>query len=232
MEDVTAPGFKLVYDGSRRSSTLSYSVLSPTISASKTYKFQVAAVACGMTSPVQEVTVRSGSVPSAIPERPVVFSYKDSSTVAISFVPPTSNGGYAITEFRVYLDNAATPTQTLAPIGPHTFELTGLPTLGASHKVQVSSVNAIGESSLSNALVFIFANAPSTPQSLTAASTETSIILSWAAPASTNGDVVAGYKIYINDGTGSEPVEVLDTSGTPSQLSATLMTNGDGEALE
>jgi len=45
MEDVRNPGLKLIFDGSTRSAVLKYSVISPTISASTTYRFAVAAVA-------------------------------------------------------------------------------------------------------------------------------------------------------------------------------------------
>ena len=45
MEDVVNPGYKLIYNGSKNSAVLSYSVTSPTISASKTYNFQIAAIA-------------------------------------------------------------------------------------------------------------------------------------------------------------------------------------------
>ncbi len=96
----------------------------------------------------------------------------------------------------------------------------------------MSSVNIINESSLSEALTLTYANVPSSPQVLTLASTQTSILVSWTTPASNNGDVVHGYRIYINDGAGSEPILVHSTEETPSVLSYTLTIDGNREALE
>ena len=78
--------------------------------------------------------------------------------------------------------------------------MTGL-TLGTSYKVQVSSVNLVGESLLSSANTILFANPPSSPASLTLTSDATpSLTASWTAPTSVNGDAVSGYNLYIDDG--------------------------------
>ena len=228
MEDITKPGFKLIYDGSKNSSVLRYSVIAPTISASKTYKFQVAAIACRMTSSTTNLTVKSGSVPSKLPQAPVVSSYLTPDSVIVSFVPPRSNGGYTITNFKVYVDNAL--AQTLPPHGPHEFTLSSL-TIGTSYKVQVSSTNSIGESVKSDSLRFTFViSAP--PQNVALTSTQTQINLTWKPPSSANGDVVNGYRIYVNDGVGSDPVFVHSTEGLPSTLSYTITTDGNLSPLE
>ena len=220
MEDILDPGFNLVYNGFATSAEIS-------VLASKTYKFQVAAVACRMTSSTADLTVLSGSVPTKIANAPTVSSYPSATSAIISFEPPASNGGYAITEFRVYVDNNY--NQTLVPIGPHSFTLSGLADT-TNYKIQISSKNIIDESELSDALIFTF-EIPYTPDSLTLTSTVESINLAWTQPSSGSIGSVDGYKIYVNDGQGSEPVFVFSTEGSPSILTHTITTDGNGNSL-
>ena len=229
MEDTTQAGFGLIYDGSKNSAMLTYSVTAPTITAARTYNFRVEAIACGLASSNATISAKAGSKPDKLAQAPIVQSYIASSSAKISFTPPANDGGYEITSFKVYI--AGTLNQTLTPIGPHEFTLTGL-TEGTYYKVQVSSVNAVTESEHSDALTFLFANVPSVPQTLALTSTETTISATWSAPASNNGDTVTGYNIYINDGQGSEPVLVTNTIGSPSILSYSTMMGGDGSYLE
>ena len=221
MEDILIPGFNVVYQGFQTSAII-------TVSASKTYRFQVSAIACRMTSPVSELTVKSGSVPSKILSAPIVSSYPSATSSILSFTPPVSNGGYGISSFKVYLDNNL--NMTLNPIGPHSFTLAPLVD-GTSYKVQISSVNIIGESALSDALIFMF-EIPYTPNSLALTSTQTEITLAWTQPSLGSIASVDGYKIYINDGEGSEPVFVFSTEGSPSILTHTLTADSNGNALK
>lgn len=58
----------------------------------------------------------------------------------------------------------------------------------------------------------IFANPPSVPSSLvlSAATDPAVIIAQWTAPISLNGDVISGYRVYIDDGLGGSLNLVLD----------------------
>jgi len=172
--------------------------------------------------------VKAGSVPAKMKQRPAVIAYVSPDAVKISFTPPSSNGGFSITSFNVYKDNSA--DRSLLPLGPHEFTLSGL-VEGTSYKIQISSVNSVGESLLSDALIFTFANTPSAPQNLVLTSTASRISMTWKAPASSNGDVVSGYRIHINDGLGSDPTFVHSTEGTPSVLSYVLLTDATDAPL-
>ena len=228
MEDTIQAGFRIIYDGSKNSAMLTYSVITPTITAARTYNFQVEAIACDLTSTAATISAKAGSRPDKLAQAPVVQSYIAVDSVKISFTPPANDGGFEITSFKVYL--AGTEHTSLTPIGPHEFTLTGL-VEGTYYKVQVSSVNVVSESELSNAITFLFANVPSVPQSLTLTSTETTISATWAAPASNNGDTVTGYMIYLNDGQGSEATLIQNTIGSPSILSFRTLIGVDGAHL-
>lgn len=80
---------------------------------------------------------------------------------------PSSNGGFALKSFKVYSNNVV--VATLQP----TLTTNQLITLtqGTTYKIQVSSVNEVGESALSDAITVLFANVPTAPVSLTLTST-------------------------------------------------------------
>lgn len=80
--------------------------------------------------------------------------------------------------------------------------------------MQVSSVNEVGESLLSEANTVLFSNVPNAPASLTLTSTyKPDLTALWTAPSSSNGDTVRGYKLYIDDGQGGDFSLVYDGAG-------------------
>ena len=229
MQDFYYPSLKLIFDGSNNSATPEHPVISPTISTSKTYQFAVETINWGLVSTQTTIIVRSGSVPAKMTSIPTITSYISPDSVRISFVPSTNNGEYSITSFKIYKDNSI--NTTLLPLGPHEFTMSGL-TQGTSYKIQVSSVNVIGESQLSNSLIFYFAVPPSAPQSLVLTSTKNQVKASWNTPASYNGDYVHGYHLYISDGVGGDPQLVANTEGTSEILSYIFSSDSNGDLLE
>jgi hypothetical protein len=125
------------------------------------------------------------------------LTFDSSTTLSITWNPPVYNGGFALKNFYIYVNNVL--TDTVDP-SEYTYQLTGL-TLGSTYKIEVSSDNEIGESALSDANTVLFANVPSAPTSMTLTSTKKpTITASWTAPSLSNGDVVKGYKVYVDDG--------------------------------
>ena len=104
MQDFYYPSLTLIFDGSNNSAMLEYSVISPTISASKTYQFAVETITWGLVSTQTTIIVKSGSVPAKMTSITTITSYISPDSVSISFVPPTNNGGYSITSFKIYKD--------------------------------------------------------------------------------------------------------------------------------
>ena len=95
--------------------------------------------------------------------------------------------------------------------------------MGTTYKYEVSSENAIGESALSPALSVLFANVPSQPASLTLTSTSLpSITASWTIPATLNGDIIRGYKLYIDDGQGGDFKLIYDGTNFSNVYSYTI----------
>jgi hypothetical protein len=95
-----------------------------------------------------------------------------------------------------------------------------------NYKLEVSSVNEVGESLLSPSNTVQFANPPSAPATLTLTSTSApSLTASWTASALSNGDAVRGYKLYIDDGVGGDFIMVYDGSRISNVYQHTIGSN-------
>ena len=110
MEDVLNVGMRIVYNGITLATITRFTITSPDILPSRTYRFLLESKNCGRYSTGTTLLVRSGSVPSRIPAAPLVKSYDSSSAMTISWLPPASNGGYAILSYKIYVDNGLEDT--------------------------------------------------------------------------------------------------------------------------
>lgn len=173
MEDTHEPGLKIVYDGPKSSTTTSYTLRYPTIRASRYYKLLLQSKNCGeVLSPGRSLTVASASVPSQIERAPHVVSYDAPTLMTVGWANPPSGGGFEVLNYKIWLDNNVVATLEASK---NTYEIKtsehATLTLGKALKVQISSVNEVGESALSPSARLTFAYRPSDPASLTLTST-------------------------------------------------------------
>jgi hypothetical protein len=105
MEDIMNLGYRTVYNGITLPTVTKFTISSPNILPSKTYRFLIQSKNCGRFSAGLTMIVKSGSVPSRIAKAPMVVSYDSSSDMTISWEKPSSNGGFAILNYKVYVDN-------------------------------------------------------------------------------------------------------------------------------
>jgi hypothetical protein len=150
------------------------------------------------------LTIATGSVPES-PGVPQVLSYDSATEVTVGWSVPTNDGGFSIESYRLYRDN-----ELEVELNPSlNYYQIGSLDLGANLKLQVTAVNEIGESQRSTSNAIIFANVPAKPNSLVlTTSQDLSIIASWTAPTSVNGDAIRGYRVYVDDGIGG-PYELV-----------------------
>ena len=161
------------------------------------YTFTVTATnAVGTGSPSSP----SNSVtPATVPDSPTALTATPGNTQAtISFTPPVNNGGSPITGYTATSNPGGfTGTSTSSPV-----TVSGL-TNGQSYTFTITATNAIGTgpaSSPSNAVTL--ATAPGSPVNLAATVGESSIGLTWSAPASDGGSPIVDYVIEYELSTG------------------------------
>lgn len=129
--------------------------------------------------------------------------------MTIGWDDPPSSGGFPVLSAHIYVDNSLWASEDASK---NTYQMTGL-TLGTDYKIQISSENEIGESAKSPSARITFANRPDPPASLALSSTKgPTILASWTAPASSNGDLASGYRLYIDNSLGGEFDMVFDGS--------------------
>ena len=139
--------------------------------------------------------------PSTTPGTPAAptLTVKDES-LDVSWSAPASNGGSAITGYKVgRCDNSTGcdaasewTTETLTGTGTST-TLTGL-TNGTAYQVRVAAVNRGGDSSWSASATATPARAPSQPAAPTVTVWNKSLNISWTAP-SANGAAISDYDV-------------------------------------
>jgi len=132
LEDTLSPGFQLVYNGVRSSSTTSLTLSYPAIRPSRYYKLLLQAKNCGQVfSSGFPMTMASASVPPKIETAPSVVSYDTSTIMTIGWDDPPHSGGFAVLNFAIYVDNQLLAT---LDVSKNTYEMVDL-VLGTDYKV-------------------------------------------------------------------------------------------------
>ena len=159
------------------------------------YTLQVRAVnAEGTSDPTAAVTERTERV---APDAPTGLSVAVTSTTAVlTWTAPASNGGSAITryEYRYTEGKSAGGTWTTTGGTGTTFTITGLDR-NTEYTFQVRAVNAIGNSDPSNTDTETTPQTDvSAPQTFKVVPTATTAVLTWTAPAQTEGATITAYQ--------------------------------------
>lgn len=176
---------------------------------------------------ISALSTGAGFLAGSVPTAPQSITLVSQSQIQIKFSwsAPTSDGGIALTEYRIYWDNATNGVTytNLGTTATGTLLYTkssGL-TSGATYKFYVTAKNSIGESAQSTILTVIAASVPSAPAGLyviTQSSTE--ITIGWVAP-SNGGNPITDYIVNYNQGNAIDVWIVLAAS-TSGQVQKTL----------
>jgi hypothetical protein len=155
-----------------------------------------------------------------------------SGQVALTWLAPASNGGTAITDYRVSVYNStggpATgvtgPTSRLVGSAARSYSFTGLSN-GTAYGFKVAAVNAVGTGTASALSAAVIAGSPAAPTGVKAVSGSTSttvgsLVVSFTAGAS-NGSAITGFTATCTSSNGG--VTGAKT-GTASPLSVTGLT--------
>ncbi|MDD1770608.1 MAG: fibronectin type III domain-containing protein [Methanomassiliicoccales archaeon] len=146
-------------------------------------------------------------------------------SITVQWSAPSSDGGSAVTSYKLYRGTSSGAETLLANVGLVTsYTDSGLAN-ATTYFYQVSAVNAVGEGSLStekSATTLI--QVPTAPMQLNAAATSGTITLTWAQPSSNGGGAVSGYKVYRGTSPGGETL--LATIGAITSYADQGLQNG------
>jgi hypothetical protein len=147
--------------------------------------------------------------------------------VSLSWTAPASNGGSAITDYKIEyrLDGGSFASFAHTASTSTSIVVTGL-TNGSLYNFQVSAVNALGTSAASSIVDATPRTLPDAPTAVTGTPAATSMALSWTAPASNGGAAITDYVVqYSATGAGSWTT-FSHSASTATSLTVTGLTNG------
>ncbi len=179
------------------------------LSAGTTRHYRVRAINNVDTSTPSDVAMAttSAQATATAPGAPTSLTATASgeTTINLNWTAPASTGGSPITGYliEVSTDRGATFTPLVPSHPTISYAHTGL-TAGTTRHYRVRAINSVNPSSPSNVATATTADvanptAPGAPRSLTAtASGQTTINLTWTAPASNGGAAITGYTLEVS----------------------------------
>ncbi|MCX8174033.1 MAG: fibronectin type III domain-containing protein [Thermoplasmata archaeon] len=192
------------------------------VTVGKTYYYALSAVnniGEGNKTNVLEVEVYGYGAPSA--PRNLLASTGDR-RITLTWVPPASDGGSPITNYRIYRGTAIGNVTPFTVIGNLTTYTDTNLTIGTTYYYCVAAINGIGEGNKSNEANAIAATTPAPPKNLMGAFNITTnvIRIGWQPPDDTGGIAISGYKVYRGLASGGEIY--LDTVTAFAYVDATI----------
>ncbi|MDD1766180.1 MAG: fibronectin type III domain-containing protein, partial [Methanomassiliicoccales archaeon] len=170
-------------------------------------------------------SIEVSATPATLPTAPQNLQASAGDTqITLTWLEPLSNGGLAVTNYRIYRGTTSGGEVLLTTIGNVlTYVDTGL-TNGQTYYYVVSATNSVGEGPQTSEISSVPVGPPSAPQNLRVTSGNTQAMLSWSAPLTNGGLPVTTYKIY--RGTVSGVELYLTDVGTVLTYTDTGLTNG------
>jgi len=140
-------------------------------------------------TPTQIITVPGSPTLSATP--------LSATSISLSWTPPSSDGGSAITGYKIeYANGTSAYTILVSNTGniQTSYIHSGLAT-GASYTYRVTAINSIGAGNPSNAVTTQPQDTKTAVIISAVAASPTSVIISWIPPSQTYGQMISGYTV-------------------------------------
>ncbi len=172
-------------------------------------------------------SIEDSATPVTLPAAPVLTSATSGNAqVVLVWTAPSSNGGSAITNYRIYCGVASGSEVLIDTVGNVlTYTDTGL-TNGQIYYYKIRAVNGVGDGPQSNELSSTPATVPTEPQSLVADAKNGYVVLTWSAPANNGGATITGYKVYRGTTSGGQGATPIATLSNVLTFNNTGLTNG------
>lgn len=151
-------------------------------------------------------------IPSTVPNPPTLSAVAGNKKITLNW-SVSDNGGSMINGYNVYASSSGTNgwKLLLEYYSSNSFEHTNLKLCNV-YQYYVEAINRNGKSSPSNIATATPYGTSSSPQNLTASSTQNSIILNWQPPTDANCASLTQYNIYRATSTPSDFVLIATTS--------------------
>lgn len=151
------------------------------------------------------------TTPPFRPSRPMnLTANRGNGQVVLSWKDSISNGGAAITNYRIYRGTSPGGEVFLIEVGNVTTHTDPGLTNGRTYYYRVTAKNAVGEGPVSNEASAMPATVPGQPTGLTATSGNQQVSLIWMAPSDDGGLPITGYRIYRGTASGGEtPLSII-----------------------
>ena len=177
-----------------------------------TRHYRVSAInAAGTSAPSNTAYATAYAKPGA--PRALTATARGANVIRLDWVAPASNGGTAITGYRIEVsEDAGSNWADLVANTTATTHLHSGLSEGDTRHYRVSAINAVGTSGHSNTAsdTTEALSAPDAPTALTAAARgRETIRLDWAAPASDGGTAITGYRIEVSEDAGSNWADLV-----------------------
>lgn len=148
--------------------------------------------------------------------------------ITLSWTAPSSDGGSAITGYRVqYSSNSGSTWSALTDAGlpnPLSYTWSGLSN-GTTYIARVLAYNSVGDGDVSaNSNSAIPSTVPGVPLNPSLSAGDKSITFTWSAPSSDGGSAITGYRVQYSTNGGSS-WSALANAGLPSPLTYTWSGN-------
>src|SRR2546425_4685345 len=187
-----------------------------------TYTYRVSAITVSLltSSPSNTASATTFTVPRAPTGLTATASL--SSQINLSWTAPTSDGGSAITGYKVYRSTSSGTETGYVNLGNVTSYTNTIVTPGVTYFYKVAAINSLGVSPQSNEASATAITVPTAPQNLQATAGTTNVTLSWNTPSNNGGSAITGYKIERSTNSGSTwSVLVSNTGSTGTTYSNT-----------
>lgn len=142
--------------------------------------------------------------------------------LAVSWLAPLDDGGSSILSYTATATDG-TNTAICSATAPAVTCTISLLTNGMSYKVTVVADNSVGASSVSNYVIATPYTVPNAPTSVSVASHDQSLNVSWTAPTNNGGSALTGFVATATDGTSSLDCHAASTAAS---CSIAGLTNG------
>jgi len=197
------------------------------LQAGHSYTYKVYAINSVGTGNESNTATAVPTIIITVPGSPTLSATPLSSTsIALSWTPPSNDGGSAITGYKIEYANGTSAYTILSSNTGSTqtsYIHSGLST-GASYTYRVTAINAIGAGSPSNAVTTQPQDTKTAIIISAVAISPTSVKISWIPPSQTYGQLISGY--IVDQVINGNFLSIDDTSsGTTSYTIPNLTTN-------